>query len=224
MHMTDEATSTAIRRSGNRSGHYDTTEVRWFASGRLPSGLVEQFSDMPGSASIEIRTDTYRVNASHGVGLKRRNSGPLELKIRQTRTGHLRFGGAIDSPIEDWRKIVGLNHPVFQDAGSWQWSDVEKMVLTRTYRLVDADRVGLVTQSQEALGCEVELAAVTVGDLEAWTFALEAWGPVRERRRLLRLVLAAHTLEMPFPAPDVASLKHAMGYPEWLATIAVGRS
>jgi hypothetical protein len=198
----------------------DTSEVRWFARGNLPSELVEQFCDSPGSADIEIRTDTYRLSPSRGVGLKRRNGGPLEVKIRQAQIGRMRLAGAVDAQIDDWRKIIGLNHPVFQEDGTWKWCEVEKVVVTRTYGLLSGNRVGLTERNLAATGCDVELAGITVGDHEAWTFALEAWGPHRERRRLLALVLAAHTENSPFPAPFAASLEYAMGYPEWLATVA----
>lgn len=198
----------------------DTAEVRWFAAGALPPSFVEWFSDMGRSAIVETRSDRYRVGDTPGIGLKRRDYGPLELKIRRGSSGVLSIGGGVHGSIEEWRK-TGVVEPSGspRDMG-WQWSEVEKVVLTRTFAMDGRGAVDEVIGSDpQSPTCDIELASVVVGETVAWTFAFEAWGPREARHRILDGSLAALTSQSsPIPYRLVAALRLNMSYPEWLAS------
>lgn len=198
----------------------DTAEVRWFADGALPRSFVEWFSDMGRSGVVETRSDIYRVGDAPDVGLKRRDYGPLELKIRRGSGGVLSIGGGVHGRIEEWRKTGAVESTRVRGDRDWQWSAVDKMVLTRTFAMDHRDGIAEVTGTDPTEpACDIELASVVVGETVAWTFAFEAWGPREARRRMLAGSLAALTSQSsPIPYRLVAALQLNMGYPEWLAS------
>ena len=194
-----------------------TSEVRWFAPGAPPAPVVAWFSERGRGAFVEVRRDAYRVSPDHGVGLKRRDHGPLELKRRFGISPRRGFAGGLAGKVEEWHK-EGVEEPL--DATGWQWSLVDKVVLTRTFV---HDGSGAVVESgsvpDHSAACDIELATVTVGPVVAWTFALEALGELSERRRLLEQSLVALFDRLsPIPPQLVAALETDMGYPEWLAS------
>jgi len=67
------------------------------------------------------------------------------------------------------------------------------------------------------VGCDVEIAEVTVGALRVWTFAFAAFGPPATRRRALLASWHGLVDESPCPEPFGPRTGRAMGYPEWLA-------
>jgi hypothetical protein len=197
----------------------DTIEVRWFAAGQPHSSLVEWFSEGGQSAFVEVRRDAYRATLDHGVGLKRRDHGSLELKRRRGLTRRQLFAGGFEGRIEEWRK-TGLEEPLA--AMDWQWLVVDKIVLTRTFTIDDSDTVTEAAVPELASpACDIEVATISVNETVAWSFALEARGPFEVRRRLLEDALSALIgRSPPLPVGFVAALNLSMGYPEWLASVA----
>jgi len=68
-----------------------------------------------------------------------------------------------------------------------------------------------------ASGCDVEIAAVTVGDLDAWTYAFAAYGATSTRRDALVTSWEALTADTPCPERLAGFESQSSGYPEWLA-------
>jgi len=194
-----------------------TSEIRWFASGPPPAPVVAWFSERGRAAFVELRRDAYRIGPDYGVGLKRRDHGPLELKRRHGISPRREFVAGLAGGIEEWRKD-GLEEPL--DATGWQWSLVDKVVLTRTFAREESGSVVEIGHAgQQSSGCDIELATVTVGSTVAWTFALEAWGEPDARRDLLASSLSALFDLLPPAPPQFFPALHAdMGYPEWLVT------
>ncbi len=194
-----------------------TSEVRWFAPGAPPAPVVAWFSERGRGAFVEVRRDAYRIGPDHGIGLKRRDHGPLELKRRFGVSPSRPFAGGLAGKVEEWHK-EGVEEPL--GATGWKWSLVDKVVLTRTFA---RDESGSVVESgslpHHSSACDIELATVTVGPIVAWTFALEAWGELDERRELLHSSLDALFDRLsPLPPQLVAALETDMGYPEWLVS------
>lgn len=217
----------AFRKETVASGHsmsipvLDTSEVRWFAEGLVPHGVVDWFTCGGTAGMLEQRCDTYLLHRLHDIGVKRRFRTSLEMKLRQGIGDPLILAPGLAAPLEEWRKWGGLWHGMAtsQSAGS-PWIDVEKAVLTRTVG-ADHEIVGPASYvGYPRSGCEVEIVAVTVAGVEAWSFAFEAFGPKRYRSRLIRS--AWEMLIDTFDAPEqlVENLTFAAGYPEWLAPIA----
>jgi hypothetical protein len=192
---------------------FDTTEVRWFAHGPMPRELVDWFTSSGRSGTLEVRRDSYLAGDSPAVGRKRRNLGPFEIKTRLAIGNAVSISGRLAGLTEDWRKVVA---PAPGRAGTW--TEVHKVVLTRTYHASDGDRVTEVAANDTSLpGCDIEIAAITVGGVEAWTFALEAWGRTSVRHRLLETSAEAFVAAVGLPDLVTNRLTQEMAYPRWLA-------
>ena len=200
---------------------FDTTEVRWFATGTLPGSVSKWFRDSGPAPIVETRRDTYWMQASHDVGLKSRNNGPLEIKLCLSRSGDFDLGEGILGHIEEWRKAPLKTLHEVNGSAHWRWSEVHKRVVTRTYGPdVNGRLVPIVTTDLPPTGCDIELATVSVGDTLAWTFAFEAWGPRERRLELLDGSWRAFRQNASLPPIELGRLGISAGYPEWLATVA----
>ena len=195
----------AALREPTDSGPFDTTEVRWFAAGELPALFIAGFSAMPGAVHREARTDTYLRDGSIDVGIKRRGSGPVEIKSLLPFSGVVDIGAAVPGRVEEWRKTRGAAGR--SDGGLWV--DVEKDILKRFHE-----------RSAAGSGCQTELTSLLVAGVAAWTFAFEAWGPTEVRRSLLSRIVDEFRSESRLGQEFAASLQQSMGYPEWLTTVA----
>jgi hypothetical protein len=197
---------------------FATTEVRWFADGALPTSLVTWFTST--HISIELRRDLYRIDGSPDVGLKRRAGGPLEVKLRCESSGSVPLGRTRVGQIEEWRKLIDVDEEALPVGPDPVWADVDKVVLTRSY-VRSPEGVMRPTAQRDLLlpGCDVELASVQVGDVTAWTFALEAWGLETDRPSVLRNTLTVFAAETPLSEELVTHLASDVGYPEWLSTV-----
>ncbi len=194
---------------------FETTEARWFGVGRLPEPALRWISSAPGF--VEHRCDTYRLDGSSDLGVKRRNQSGLEAKLRLKTEGSLELSPVLSAPVEDWVKLTGLDPADLPEDNRAVWVEVHKVVHSRIYRFDGRTTVSLSADRETSSpGCDVELAAVGIGGMEAWTFALEAWGPSETRRSLLDATAAALQREG-LPPEFEQGLGQAMGYPEWLA-------
>jgi hypothetical protein len=197
---------------------WDTSEVRWFGAAVLPDRFVDWFTDGGHSAVVERRRDAYRVSPAHDIGLKRRDNGPLEAKVRIGPAVHSTLDNGFSGRLEEWRKYA-VDEP--RGETTWEWSEVTKVILTRTYGLDEVGAVQELTDPDLASpGCDIELASVSAEESVAWTFAVEAWGQADTRRRLLGGALVALAEQTsPIPSAFLEDLDRSMGYPEWLATV-----
>lgn len=201
----------------------DTTEARWFVAGTVPAPFVDWFSFSGRSAIVEVRSDTYWVDGSPDTGLKHRGHGPLELKLRRGRGPELSVGPNASAVTEEWRKIWPADDTPGIPGPTGVWSEVDKAVLTRTYHLRAESGVSPDDERDMTVpGCDIELASILIKDMEAWSFALEAWGSETERWAALQGALSAFRRETPIPNAFLQCLSADMGYPEWLASVIFG--
>jgi hypothetical protein len=190
--------------SDRRDGLLATSEVRWFGRGNPPPGSLEWFLGL--GPRLEHRVDSYQSTAREEVGVKRRNGGPVEIKALERRDQLPTVFGLAAARIEDWLKWRVADDGRSADEDTGAWVDVDKTLLS----------VDRVAEGGE-VACEVELAVIGIGHVAAWTFALEARGPVMERR--LWLIETAVLLLDEAPPALPAALRDARAYPQWLARI-----
>jgi hypothetical protein len=199
--------------------HLDTSEVRWFAPGRPPADVIEWFSDGGSAGTTERRFDIYHLNSRSDVGTKRRSRRTVEVKVRGDAHGTLVLEAGLEGPLEEWRKWAPADgDPVWPSPEAPQ-VEVHKTVLTRTFTR-DGDEVAGPASFDDHMftGCDVEIAVLTVGAVESWTLAFEAFGPREDR---LETVLAAwEALIVDAPADLGQHFGRACSYPEWLETTA----
>ena len=192
----------------------DTTELRWFVPGPLPRDISGWFAGSTGVS--EERCDTYLLDGRCDIGVKRRFRETLELKVRQSLEGRIEFGDGLAGSLEVWRRWSPAEGLVV-DGSDGRWVDVCKSIVKRRF-LIDGTEIAFSSNEQmPGAGCDVEVAEVTVGNAQWWTFAFAAFGPGATRRDALvaswqGLVAATRCPELFGPRTG-----RAMGYPEWLA-------
>ena len=191
----------------------DTTELRWFVPGPLRPDVRGWFT---GSTGVpEERWDTYLLDGRVDIGVKRRFRETLELKVRQSLDSRVEFGEGLAGLLEVWRKWSPAEGLVEDNADGW-WVDVHKSVVKRGFRM-DGTEVAFSSDPHAiGAGCDVEVAGVTVGGVEAWTFAFAAFGPPETRRDALLASWQTLVAGNSCPEPFGPRTGRAMGYPEWL--------
>ena len=204
----------------------DTTELRWFTEGPLTPEVETWFTRDGTTGAVEKRCDTYRIDGRVDAGVKRRFGETLELKVRQSLGVRFSLARDLTGRLEAWRKWSPADGLVDREVSA-PWLDVHKMVVKRRFS-VDGDEIALSNEprAMTGAGCDVEVAAVTVGDVEAHTFAFAAFGPTATRRDSIVACWRALIVDTARPARLVIGDGRSSGYPEWLAfvTAPVGAS
>lgn len=197
----------------------DTTELRWFADGPLPSDAESWFTRSGTLGMVEDRCDTYRIDGRRDTGVKRRFRETLERKVRQSIDGTLTLAPGLAGPLEAWRRWSPADHLAECEEHAPS-GDVFKRVIKRRFSVFGDE---IVTGPPIGSGCDAEVAAITVGDVQAWTFAFAAYGPPETRRSS---VLACWQALVTDPPPEVfgRSFSRSCGYPEWLDSVAGHRA
>ena len=194
----------------------DTTELRWFADGPLPSEVLDWLTDRGSAGALEHRADTYRVDDRADVGVKHRSLRTLELKQRLAVRDILELEPGLAGPIEEWRRWSPAGDRVTVGTDDI-WLEVRKRTYKRRFigdatetRWTSDIPIGVVS------GCDVEVTSLTIGEVESWTFALAAFGPAE--RRVDALVMGWNAIRGPeLPDGFIEQLRLSCGYPEWLA-------
>ncbi len=187
---------------------YNSLELRWFMRGAIPESFLGSFESNGAVIVRERRKDSYWPLSRVDMGIKRRNGGPVEMKVRRSaRSWDMPSGSTVVS--EQWNKWRPSRLPIERRQGLWL--DVDKQLLTRTFGPSGHEVQGAADGRRPL--CEVELANVTVASTTWWTVALEATGPAT----LQPSVLSA-ALDRLWSLGLERWLEGAVnaGYPEWL--------
>ncbi len=195
-----------------------TSEVRWFFDGALPASVLTWFAG-PGTGLVADRCDTYRLDRQIDTGVKRRFRTTLELKLRLDRPKPLVIGN-LDGRLERWKRWSPADDRVRLDDAT-VWVDVDKTIIKR--RFDGEGREVVLSEANRAMtgeGCDVEIAAISVNSLQAWTFALAAFGEPGRHEAFLACAWAALAADRPRNDEFELDRRHSCGYPEWLARLA----
>jgi hypothetical protein len=204
--------STDLRRPDGLSV-LDTTELRWFVPGPIPSDVDAWFGSPTGVC--EQRCDTYLFDGRDDVGIKRRSREILEVKVRQSLDGRMQLGEGLTGQIETWRKWSPVEGLV--DGGADRpWVDVCKSIVKRRFNIDGTEVAFSPVEQVTGVGCDIEVAEVTVGAVQAWSFAFAAFGPTSTRRDVLLASWQGLIAGTPCPESFGPRSTEAMGYPEWL--------
>ena len=205
-----------LRRVDDACSVVDTAELRWFVPGPLPPKVRVWFT---GSTGVpEERCDAYLLDGRVDIGVKRRFRERLELKVRQSFDGQVELGEGLAGSVEEWRRWSPAEGLV-DESTDGRWVDVHKSVVKRRFCL-DGTEIAFSSDLHAArAGCDVEVAGVTVGTFQAWTFAFAAFGPPATRRDAVVASWQALVAGTPRPEPFGPGTDQAMGYPQWLGRV-----
>jgi hypothetical protein len=199
----------------------DTSEVRWFAHGVPVPEIVDWFSGSGRAGTLEERCDVYQLHQLQDIGLKRRSGNTLEVKVRRSIGETLTLDSGLAAPFEEWRKWSPDDRDPMSPSPDVPWLDIHKVIVTRTFMLDRGEVVGPAPHTDDSLsGCDVEIAAVTMGDVPSWSLAFEAFGPKSERRRAVMSSWETLVAESGRFEDLGGYFEKAAGYPEWIDFIA----
>jgi hypothetical protein len=194
----------------------DTTELRWFIDERLPPDVTSCFTRSGTAGILEERYDSYRIDDRCDMGVKRRFRTTLELKVRRSTGDEIELDGGLEGRLEVWRKWSPADDLV-EGGRNRRWIDVHKTVVKRRFT-ADGDEIGFTDSSLVAagVGCDVEIVAVAVAGVDAWSFAFAAYGPTTTRQGSITAAWRALDVSAPLVDRTAASIGGSSGYPEWL--------
>ena len=190
-------------------------EVRWIFPGQLTAAVARWFERFP--ARVESREDTYLLDPPlHGLSVKVRGGGALEVKMFHGSPGMLEVAGHARGQMECWQKWSFPLRPLSQHhtrpAG---WRLVRKRRRISRFSSAGGQMVALAARLGDEPGCEVELTEVRTGGQDWWTLGFEATGPDDLLRSQLQataaLVFAQALPSGAQPSPDESS-----SYAQWL--------
>lgn len=196
-----------------------TTELRWFARGRLPKPLWHWFqnSDLGGERQpLDSRTDQYLyIPGCEFLNVKFR-AGQLDVKWRQAKLQPFSLLGLPPANLERWLKWSDESAEAdlpFDFEARKDWIGVQKQRSQRVYQC---------SKSSNAAGCSVELTQLYLQNQPWWSLAFEATGHPDSQSQYLQGV--AHQIEAQCPSdlqPYWHSLQQAFAYPRWLLAAGV---
>ena len=202
--------------SGDTADLFNTSELRWFARGPLPPDVQMWFTGGRTMGSVEDRHDFYQLHRLNDIGVKRRHGTTLEVKVRRAFGSPLSLGDGLENRVEEWSRWESAD-----DAGAWllpeaPWIDVHKVIYTRSFM---ADREVIlppIHSNRLYAGCDIEVAEVTVDEIDTWSLGLKAFGPTAKREQALASSWRTLQTHSPLTEDLGIAFDRACGYPEWL--------
>lgn len=198
---------------------FETAEVRWFGTGRLPDHVLEWFTSGGICGTESERTDSYQLNGSETRGVKLRSTALLEVKT-------LIGTGPVVSPVEGWNgtvehwsKVRGSYAPIEAVEG-FPFADIHKEIVTRSFRFACSHVVQIDAPDRTHAGCHVDLTALRVNGVEAWSYAFEAYGDPDVRTDALLAAIVEIERQNPHPTELPELLPDNSGYPAWIDRLA----
>jgi hypothetical protein len=200
------------------AGAVRSLEVRWIFPGPLQAAVAGWFGRFP--AATEAREDLYLLEPPlHGLSVKVRGGGALEVKAYHESAGLLEVAGRARGRLESWQKWSFPCRPLRHDRGGPPgWQPVRKRRRISRFTLASEP----VVTPAEALGdeprCDVELTEVCVRDRDWWTLGFEATGPAALLRGALEAAAAA-VFARALPGGAEPGPDDSMSYAEWLSRL-----
>jgi len=202
------------------AGLFNTSEIRWFSDGPLPSEVLAWFTGGRTLGSVEDRHDFYQLHRLNDIGVKRRHGSTLEVKVRRTLDAPLDLGSGLDGRIEEWSRWEPA-----EDDGAWQlpdapWVDVHKVIYTRSFMPTDREVILPAVHSNRLFaGCDIEVVEVAAGGIDTWSLGLKAFGPTTGRHQALATSWQTLRTHSPMTEGLDFAFDRACGYPEWLRLV-----
>ncbi|MCP3939179.1 MAG: hypothetical protein GY708_27840 [Actinomycetia bacterium] len=195
----------------------DTAELRWFVHGHAPADIVTWFTRDGAVGSIEERHDTYRLDGRPAAGIKCRHGETFELKIRRGVGDPVALTPGLITPVEHWRRWSPATDLIerYEDES---WIDVHKAVVKRRFAL-DGTELHVSPELPGPGACDIEVVAISVGHVRAWSFALASFGQPAILVPALSIGWDALVANSGQPDLSIPS-ESGCGYPAWLARFA----
>lgn len=194
----------------------ETTELRWFFDGPLPTEVRRWFASTDVAGHTEHRVDSYRVDDQVGVGVKRRFGSVLELKSRHDSPRSFALPHGSHGQLERWTRWSPADSIVELQEHT-QWIDVEKDIVKRRFDASGQEvSISQTTRLSVGRGCDAEIVEISLEDRPAWGVAFTAFGPLDAHPDLLRTAAVALFGDADDEWKERLDSGLSCGYPEWL--------
>ena len=199
-----------------------SAEIRWFHKGAFGAGTMQWFADGK-TFEAETRTDRYFVFPgceSGGVKLRTyKDKRNFEIKLLRGAAEPVRLSPSVSGRADCWVKWsygAAPVHGLVQElmSASDGFVDVEKTRYLRKFSMDGGSPVEVDAKEMPDAGCGVELTQLSVGGVQWWSFALEAFGTPDRVRSNLDLV--ARDFLAGRSAVDSFTSANSCSYPTWL--------
>jgi hypothetical protein len=190
-------------------------EVRWIFPGGLENAVAEWFARFP--AETESREDTYLLDPHlPGLSVKVRGDWGLEVKVYRGSPGLLEVAGRPRGRLEFWQKwSFPCDPPRLGSGGPAGWRTVRKRRRISQFPLATGPARAHSPRPGSALGCEVELAEISVHGQAWWSLGFEAVGPASQLHSELQAA-AAVVFAQALPGDVELGTSRSTSYQEWL--------
>jgi hypothetical protein len=191
-------------------------EVRWIFPGQLQTAVARWFGRFP--AEIESREDTYLLDPQlHGLSVKIRGGGALEVKAYRGSPGILDLPGRASGRMEAWHKWSFPFNPLSPGSDDLPgWQPVRKKRRISRFSPASGQIVARAPGRSQEPRCEVELTEVHTGSQHWWTLGFEATGPAHLLRSTLEAT-AALVFAHPLPGVVEPGPDESRSYTQWLS-------
>jgi len=189
-------------------------EIRWILPGPMDTAVKGWFGRFP--TAEESREDSYLFDPLlHGLSVKVRAGGALEVKAYSGSPGILEVPRRARGRLEAWRKWTFPTRRVSRGADAPAWKPVRKRRRISRFSLasgqLEARGPGLGQQPR----CEVELTEVRASGQDWWTLGFEATGSADLLLSELQATVALVFAQV-LPGDMKPGLPDSRSYAEWL--------
>ena len=190
-------------------------EVRWIFPGQMGRAVAGWFGRF--QAGTESREDTYLLDPQlHGLSVKIRGGGALEVKAFQGSAGILEVAGRARGVMESWQKwSFPVRRPSGDSGGPPGWTPVGKRRRISRFSSASGPAIAPASGMGGQPRCVVELTDVHARGQDWWTLGFEATGPASLLRRELEAA-AALVFAQAMPGGTVPGLADSRSYAQWL--------
>ncbi|WP_263786281.1 hypothetical protein [Salinibacter grassmerensis] len=192
-----------------------TLEARWFGPAPLPDALHKWFAAL-GPVETFTQTDLYLPAEDPALNLKMRD-GQLQIKRRLAGPLSTAFSDAASGRCEQWGKwtldLADSASHLWDDDPTDLWVPVKKTRRQLSFAPGEQSALTERLPTTPAATLEAELTTVEADEETAWTFCLEAEGPVAG---LVDTLTAAGAVVLDETLPVSLAPDQSFGYVRWL--------
>jgi hypothetical protein len=199
----------------------ESTEIRWFFEGNLPSEIKKQFEIFHTSDMNENRVDFYLLLMNNDqVGIKLRNSR-LEIKYRSEARPFDFPQSCLNGNLERWTRLEWNDKAAFIEFMSildkkelTPWVKVSKKRIQRKFSVNEDEELVIQPSSQLSSDFTIEVTELTANNQTWWCIAVDSFtdkDSLYFSKIINRQITDHYNVDL--------KKEWSFGYPHWLSQV-----